>query len=252
MTTRTGNQHTIRGAYLFRPESAYYITGTPRRRNEVLVRVGVLIALVIVFVGGLAYFNLGAWRTSLALAATGVEGTAIYTRSSIEVTHAGDATHSSHYFNFTFTVDGRRYEGRHEVDRLTYERGIPAGQELAISYDPADPTTVQARDAPPPPPWLQTGGILFLLVGGVAAALADLRNYNRPYDPVKDGRLAAGVITAVNPVANAVEIHFEYANPLNGRAANGSDRLPVDLASAARVGFTVAVLHRGEQNVRLL
>lgn len=252
MTTLAGNQPTIQGAYLFRPESTYYIDGTPRRRNEVLVRVGVLIALVIVFVGGLAYFNLGAWRTSLALAANGVEGSAVYTRSSIEVTQAGDADNSTRYFNFTYTVNGRRYEGRHEVDLLTYERGIPAGRELAIVYDPADPTIVQARDAPPPPPWLQTGGILFLLFGGLAAALADLRNYHRPYDPTKDGRLAAGEITAIQPLADAVEIQFAYTNPFNGRAARGSDRLPAGPAGAARVGLAVAVLHRGEQNVRLL
>lgn len=252
MTTLTGNQHTVRGAYLFRPDSTYYINGTPRRRNEVLVRVGVLIVLIIFFVGGLAYFNLGAWRTSLALSANGTEGTAIYTRRSIEVTHTGDVNHSSHYFNFTFTVDGRRYEGKHQVDLLAYERGIPAGRELAIIYVPADPTIVQARDAPPPPPWLQTGGILLLLIGGIAAALSELNNYNRPYDPRKDGRLAAGVITAVNPVADAVEIHFEYANPLNGRAISGSDRLAANLAGAARVGLAVAVLHQGVKNVRLL
>lgn len=237
---------------LFRSDSAYYFNGKRRKRKGVLVTAIALIVLTVIFAGGLVFFNLETWQKSLVLAVNGVPGTAIYTRTDVDVTYTGSDSHSTHYFNFTFTVDGLRYEGKHAVDLVTYQRGIPAGQELAIVYDPNDPENVQARDAPPPPPLLQTSGILLLVVGGIAAALYTLKDYNRAYNPLKDGRIAEAVITQIVSAQDAVEIHFCYTNPFDNQQTTGTDRLSTAEAKEAAVGLNVVALVQGTQKVTLL
>lgn len=238
---------------LFRSDSAYYFTGERRKRKGVLVTAIALIALTLLFAGGLVFFNLEMWQKSLVLTANGVQGTAVYTRSDVDVTYTGGDSHRTYYFRFAFTVDGQHYEGQHTVDLVTYQRGIPAGETLSIVYDPDNPENVQAGDTPTLiPALLQSGGIVLLVIGGIAAALYTMKDYNRAYDPLKDGRITEAVITEIVPAQDAVEIHFRYINPFNKQQMSGTDRITAAEARGAVVELNVGVLVKGTQKVTLL
>lgn len=238
---------------LFRSDSAYYFSGKQRKRRGVLVTAITLIVLTFIFAGGLIYFNLETWQQSLTLAANGVQGTAFYTRSDVDVTYTGGDSHRTYYFRFAFTVDGQRYEGKRTVDLVTYQRGIPASETLSIVYDPDNPGNVQAGDSPTLiPVLLQSGGILLLVVGGIAATLHTMKDYNRVYDPLKDGRITEAVITEIVPAQDAIEVHFRYTNPINKQQMSGTDRLSAAEAKEAVVGLSVVALVKGTQKVTLL
>jgi hypothetical protein len=238
---------------LFRQESAYYFNGETRKRKGVLMTSFVLAVLMLVGALGIGYYALRSWQDYVALAVNGVQGTAVYTRPSSDITHSGNNSHISYYFHFAFTVDGKRYEGRHTVDLITFRRGIPSGQELTIIYDPDHPENVQAGDAPTPiTALLQTGGVFLILAGGGAAIYYTMKDYNRAYVPLKDGHVTQAMITEVVPLESAVEVRFTYTNPFNGAPAAGCNRLPPALAEAVETGLTAAVLVRGTQQVTLL
>jgi len=238
---------------LFRSDSAYYFNGEQRKRKGVLVTAIALIVLTFIFAGGLIYFNMETWQQSLALTATGVQGTAVYTRSDVDVTYTDGDSHRTYYFRFAFIVDGQRYEGKHTVDLITYQRGIPAGETLSIVYAPDNPGNVQVGDSPTLiPALLQSGGILLLVVGGIVAALYTMKDYNRVYDPLKDGRITEAVITEIVPAQDAVEIHFRYTNPFTKQQMSGTDRLSATGAKEAVVGLNVMALVKETQKVALL
>lgn len=237
---------------LLRPESSYFFDGGRRKRPVVALSAAAVLVLTFGAAAGLFISNLEIWQKTLARATNGEDAVATYTSATVEGTPSADEDQSIYYFRFSYHVDGRRYEGQHQVDLVTYRRGIPVGGQLAVVYDRNDPANVHAVDAPPPPPWLQTAAVLLLVVGGVVVAVLTWKDYNRPYDPVKDGRLAAATLSDVRPGTGDLEVHFRYRSPFGGRETTGVDRVPLSGAARPEPGMKVGVLVRGSGKATLL
>ena len=239
--------------FLFNPRNNNIFTGEKIRDWG---QVPFMVVVAIIFIVGVFVLirAVDSWQLYSELSQYGAVTTATYTDRDIETrqdaSDSGTST-TTYYLEYEYVVDDTIYEGRHRTSLPGYDNFEPGGA-VSVLYLPDEPETSIAGTQPPVTDALFTAVMGFVIIGvALVLGLRVYLNFERPYDPKKDGDLIYGELKAIDiePPSNGgnslAKVKIAYTSPQTGEVVTADDQRylkPDRVESPPTPGTPIAIL----------